>query len=97
MTTNPSFVLGYDEFQLKKGQEAPFIWNQGELANGHVGITGTSGSGKTYQIRRFLSAYAADPDTQISIFDYHGDIDIPRCFRSSLQRVNPVWLQSICC
>ncbi|EHO4425331.1 DUF87 domain-containing protein [Salmonella enterica] len=77
MTSNPSFVLGYDEFQLKKGQETPFIWNQGELANGHVGITGTSGSGKTYQIRRFLSAYAADPDTQISIFDYHGDIDVP--------------------
>ncbi|EIL8421367.1 DUF87 domain-containing protein, partial [Salmonella enterica] len=76
MTSNPSFVLGYDEFQLKKGQETPFIWNQGELANGHVGITGTSGSGKTYQIRRFLSAYAADPDTQISIFDYHGDIDV---------------------
>lgn len=43
MTTNPSFVLGYDEFQLNKGQEAPFIWNPGELANGHIGITGTIG------------------------------------------------------
>ncbi|HCW0179519.1 TPA: DUF87 domain-containing protein [Citrobacter freundii] len=77
MTTKPSFVLGYDEFQLNKGQEAPFIWNPGELANGHIGITGTSGTGKTYQMKRFLSAYSADPDTQISIIDYHGDIEVP--------------------
>lgn len=47
-----------------------------ELANGHIGITGTSGSGKTYQIRRFVSALSQDPETQITIFDYHGDIDI---------------------
>lgn len=37
MTSNPSFVLGYDEFQLKKGQETPFIWNQGSLPMAMLG------------------------------------------------------------
>ena len=76
MNGKQKFVIGYDEFQLKKGNEAPFVWDLSELANGHIGITGTSGSGKTYQIRRFVSALSQDPETQITIFDYHGDIDI---------------------
>lgn len=70
------FTVGFNDFQLKKGIREPFIWDLGQLANGHVGITGTSGSGKTYQIRRFAEAFASDPQTRISIFDYHGDIDI---------------------
>lgn len=76
MKNLPRFVVGYDGFKLKQGEEVPFIWNLGDLANGHIGITGTSGSGKTFQIKRFVSALATDQDTQISIFDYHGDIDI---------------------
>lgn len=71
------FTVGFNDFQLKRGIKEPFIWNLGQLANGHVGITGTSGSGKTYQIRRFAEAFASDPQTRISIFDYHGDIEIP--------------------
>jgi DNA helicase HerA-like ATPase len=71
------FTVGFNDFQLKKGVKEPFIWNLAQLANGHVGITGTSGSGKTYQIRRFAEAFASDPQTRISIFDYHGDIEIP--------------------
>lgn len=71
------FTVGFNDFQLRKGIKEPFIWNLGQLANGHVGITGTSGSGKTYQIRRFAEAFASDPQTRISIFDYHGDIEIP--------------------
>ncbi|WP_407221234.1 helicase HerA domain-containing protein [Enterobacter sp. CPE_E1214] len=71
------FTVGFNDFQLRKGVKEPFIWNLGQLANGHVGITGTSGSGKTYQIRRFAEAFASDPQTRISIFDYHGDIEIP--------------------
>ncbi|EJO9059253.1 DUF87 domain-containing protein, partial [Cronobacter sakazakii] len=66
------FTVGFNDFQLRKGIKEPFIWNLGQLANGHVGITGTSGSGKTYQIRRFAEAFASDPQTRISIFDYHG-------------------------
>jgi len=70
------FILGYDSFQLHKGKTVPFVWNPLKLANGHVGITGTSGSGKTYQIRRFTEAYANAPDTLVSVFDYHGDIEV---------------------
>lgn len=71
------FTVGFNDFKLRNGIKEPFIWNLGQLANGHVGITGTSGSGKTYQIRRFAEAFASDPQTRISIFDYHGDIEIP--------------------
>ncbi|EMN5850655.1 DUF87 domain-containing protein [Enterobacter hormaechei] len=71
------FTVGFNDFKLRQGIKEPFIWNLGQLANGHVGITGTSGSGKTYQIRRFAEAFASDPQTRISIFDYHGDIEVP--------------------
>lgn len=72
MTTS-RFTIGFDSFK----KEQPFVWDLGTLANGHVGITGTSGSGKTYQIRRFAEAFAQDHETKITIFDYHGDIDVP--------------------
>lgn len=77
MTTNTRFTIGFNDYQLRKGIKEPFIWELGQLANGHVGITGISGSGKTHQIRRFAEAFSADPETRISIFDYHGDIEIP--------------------
>lgn len=76
MSVANRFTLGFDDFKLRKGENEPVTWNPHLLANAHVGITGTSGSGKTHQLRRFLSAFALDAETQISIFDYHGDIDI---------------------
>lgn len=38
MNGKQKFVIGYDEYQLKKGNEAPFVWDLAELANGHIGI-----------------------------------------------------------
>ncbi len=70
-----SFKIGVNSY-AKTGQAAePVIWDTDKLSNCHVGITGTSGSGKTYQIKRFASAFT-DPDIRIDIFDYHGDIDV---------------------
>lgn len=69
------FVVGSDSYALQKeNQKKEVIWDTSRLSNFHIGITGTSGSGKTHQMKRFLGAL--DPNVHIDIFDYHGDIDI---------------------
>jgi len=69
-----NFVIGRDSFAARNQKTENVYWNEAELSNWHVGITGTSGSGKTHQIRQFVSALSSD--VAIDIFDYHGDIEI---------------------
>lgn len=69
-----NFVIGRDSFAARSQKIENVYWNESELSNWHVGITGTSGSGKTHQIRQFVGELSND--VEIDIFDYHGDIEI---------------------
>ncbi|MEQ1968076.1 hypothetical protein ABLA30_13835 [Xenorhabdus nematophila] len=70
-----SFVIGNDSYELSKNNKVfPIIWDPTKLANYHVGITGISGSGKTYQLKRFISGLPQS--VSIDILDYHDDIDV---------------------
>lgn len=71
-----SFTLGWESFSVKNGKPEAINWNPDLLSNGHVGITGTSGAGKTHQIKRFAEYFSQIPGMELDIFDYHGDIDI---------------------
>jgi hypothetical protein len=56
-------------------QQVPVQWREHAISNCHIGVAGTSGSGKTHWIREFA---AAMPDyVEIDIFDYHDDIVVP--------------------
>ncbi|MEB0221370.1 hypothetical protein [Pseudomonas sp. AB12(2023)] len=69
-------LIGNDFWKQKNdGKDIPVFWNEGEVSNHHVGVAGTSGSGKTHWIREFVTGMPND--VEIDIFDYHGDIEIP--------------------
>lgn len=68
-------MIGDDSWQKKNGVVDPIHWEESRLANHLIGVTGTSGSGKTHWIRKFVSAMPSG--VEIDVFDYHGDIDIP--------------------
>lgn len=73
--------LGMDAEAIKAGRtgfEASVHWDTGRLINGHTLIAGKSGTGKTWTLRKMISAaLAQDSKTRIHIVDTHGDIDIP--------------------
>ena len=63
-----------------KADAGPMIrWAPDDLINGHLIMTGDSGSGKTHNLRSFcrqLAATAGPHLQRINIFDSHGDIDV---------------------
>lgn len=59
------------------GQAEPVILNTDALINGHTLIAGMSGTGKSHQIMRLLSAYAR-AGIQTDVFDVHEELgEIP--------------------
>lgn len=61
------------------GNGMPVNWNPEELINPHMIVTGDSGSGKTFNLRKFAAhlAQTAGPDLErIHIIDSHGDLDV---------------------
>jgi hypothetical protein len=72
---NSEIFIGNDFWKWREGTRQPVVWREAEVSNHHVGVAGTSGSGKTHWIRQFI---AGMPDhVEIDVFDYHGDIDVP--------------------
>lgn len=51
-------------------------WNEEKMSNHHIGVFGTSGSGKTHWIRKFIDGLSASNTVEFDILDYHGDIEI---------------------
>jgi hypothetical protein len=73
-TGNILVGLDYAKWHEHKISE-PLYWRESALSNNHVGVAGTSGSGKTHWIREFVNGMPAD--VEVDIFDYHDDIVIP--------------------
>ncbi len=68
-------LIGNDFWEERKGSRLPIYWQEHLVSNHHVGVAGTSGSGKTHWIRQFVTGMP--DDVEVDIFDYHGDIEIP--------------------
>ncbi|WP_321820719.1 MULTISPECIES: hypothetical protein [unclassified Burkholderia] len=77
MSYNPSgdVLIGIDyEKWHKSQQQEPIYWRESAISNAHVGVAGTSGSGKTHWIREFVSHMPEG--VEVDIFDYHDDIRV---------------------
>lgn len=75
MTYATPILIGNDYWQQKTDRRnEPVYWDPSKVANHHIGVTGTSGAGKSHWIREFVDGMA--DDVEIDIFDYHGDLDV---------------------
>lgn len=71
-------VFGMNDYFLRKeGKEMRVTYSPEELTSPHVSLIGSSGTGKSWQIRRMLES-AAKAGIEIDIFDPHEELhDIP--------------------
>lgn len=67
------FYIGLNEQMLGSGKITPVHYSPAQLINAHMLICGMSGTGKSYQCRRFLES-AADAGVEIDIFDVHEEL-----------------------
>lgn len=71
--------IGNDKFN----GHAPVVWDSTAVINPHWFIIGSTGSGKTYQIKRILDQLKFSGLT-IHIFDLHGDIKTDPAYTSEI-------------
>lgn len=70
-------VLGVSDYMLRQKQQVvPVAWEPERALNPHVLLLGTSGSGKTFTIRRLVNGAvrSATRPLRVHIFDVHGDL-----------------------
>jgi hypothetical protein len=73
--------LGYNDFlRRRENKDVPVYWNSEELINPHLILCGKSGTGKSYQLLRFISEAiktAAPGFERYHNLDVHGDLVVP--------------------
>ncbi|MBT5492396.1 ATP-binding protein [bacterium] len=52
------------------------VWDSKKVLNGHILLVGSSGSGKTYNIRKLSREIIKNPNAEVHVLDVHGDIDL---------------------
>lgn len=67
-------MIDFGSNKFKKDEK--IIWDAKKVVNGHFIIVGSSGTGKTYTIRKILREITSNPKAEIHVLDVHGDIDI---------------------
>lgn len=55
------------------GRQFTLAWDSHQVVNGHFALVGGTGSGKTYQLTRFVDGLAGG-GVRIHLIDVHGDI-----------------------
>jgi hypothetical protein len=74
-------MFGYNSSDLVRGKRVPVLWDSREVVNPHMVISGISGMGKTYTIKKLIShlerSKRPGQKLRIHVLDVHGDIDIP--------------------
>lgn len=70
---------GIDAGAQKRNQTVPVVWEPSRVINAHLLICGSSGTGKTFSLRKLVREAIATSDEppRFHIFDVHGDIAIP--------------------
>lgn len=70
-------TFGLNNFQLRKEkQRSPLVWDSSQCINGHLQISGMSGSGKSHQLKKLIQS-AARSGIEVDVFDIHGDLHTP--------------------
>lgn len=67
-------TIGVDDLAAKAGRRELAVYNSDRLINGHGLFCGMSGTGKTFQSKRFLES-AAKAGLQVDIFDVHEELE----------------------
>ncbi len=60
----------------KKNTSQNVVINTQELINGHLLLTGMSGTGKSYQAKRLIKT-AIQQNLEVDIFDVHNELEQP--------------------
>ncbi|MFK4705850.1 hypothetical protein ABIC83_002689 [Roseateles asaccharophilus] len=69
--------FGWDWPAWNRGREVGVEWDSASLQNGHSLFIGRPGSGKTYQLNRFIRAFRDGNDqARVHILDVHDDLAI---------------------
>ena len=69
--------FGLNEYLYRqKNTHQNVVINTQDLINGHLLLTGMSGTGKSYQAQRLLSS-AIQQNLEVDIFDVHNELDQP--------------------
>jgi len=79
----PRLIVPWGSAKTRDQRPFPMIWDSHAALNGHGIIIGGSGSGKTHQLRRFLTCLAGS-NAIVHLIDPHGDI-IPNAPHSSVR------------
>lgn len=93
-------AFGNDEESAREGVADPVFWHEADAVNGHIGLFGMSGSGKTFTLRRIVSQVAsANAGARVHIMDVHGDLQMPnesvvRFSEATPWGINPLRLSS---
>lgn len=73
--SNNKIDIGFDYWD--QSQKKIIQWDEEKVSNYHIGVFGTSGSGKTHWIRKFIHGLSSNnSNIEFDILDYHGDIEI---------------------
>lgn len=61
----------------RKNHDVNVVWDSDELQNGHTLFIGRPGTGKTHQMRRFITALQrGNASARVHIFDVHDDLTV---------------------
>lgn len=72
-------TFGIEEFPAKRdGKIIDVVYNTQNLINPHVLFAGSTGTGKSHQLRELLerASFYITPEASIDIFDVHAELDI---------------------
>jgi DNA helicase HerA-like ATPase len=71
-------TTGLDFFELKNNRRVPVVLDTEKLINGHILILGSSGVGKSHNIRYYVKqAQAQGKKVLFHIMDVHSDLEVP--------------------
>lgn len=69
--------FGNEYFADRAGRRSPVAMAIANLINGHAIIIGSSGTGKSWTVRKMIrQGSASSPKTRFHVFDVHGDLEI---------------------
>lgn len=90
-------TIGWDAGARKRGQDLPVTWDSDRVANPHIMIVGTSGSGKTYTITHMAESMVntSRVKPRVHVFDLHGDMHIPGASEVLFYKLMPYGLNPL--
>lgn len=71
--------FGKNAAEAKRGNDVIVEWDSTRAINGHIILLGDSGTGKTHNLKHFITSMAQSSSVpaRFHIFDAHGDIQLP--------------------